>query len=106
MLTKYSVEFRISFRRHQITHHYRTDDPVALEEFIVELLEKGYRLESILHDGIPYHNMKPTRYSKPLPPSWRPNTCGSPWESTKQKRGIGSVFRRESAEGEFLKSGK
>jgi hypothetical protein len=53
MLTKYSVEFTISFRRHQITHHYRTDDPVALEEFIVELLEKGYRLESVLHEGIP-----------------------------------------------------
>ena len=53
MLTKYSVQFTISFRRHQITHHYRTDDPVALEEFIVELLEEGYWLESILHEGIP-----------------------------------------------------
>jgi hypothetical protein len=47
MLAKYAVEFTISFRRHQITHHYRTDDPVALEEFIVELLEK------VLREGIP-----------------------------------------------------
>ena len=41
MLTRYSVEFTISFRRHQVSHHYWTDDPVALEEFIVELLEEG-----------------------------------------------------------------
>lgn len=53
MLAKYTVEFAISFRRHQITHHYRTDDPVAVEEFIVELLEKGYRLEKVLREGIP-----------------------------------------------------
>ena len=53
MLAKYSVEFTISFRRHQITHHYRTDDPVALEEFIVELLERGYRFENIVHEGVP-----------------------------------------------------
>jgi len=53
MLAKYSVEFTISFRRHQITQHYRTDDPIALEEFIVELLEKGYRVEKVLHEGIP-----------------------------------------------------
>jgi hypothetical protein len=52
MLAKYSVEFTISFRRHQISHHYRTDDPVALEEFVVELLEKGYRVEKILREGI------------------------------------------------------
>jgi hypothetical protein len=52
MLAKYSVEFNISFRRHQITHHFRTDDPVALEEFIVELLEKGYRVEKVLREGI------------------------------------------------------
>ena len=53
MLAKYSVEFIISFRRHQVTHHYRTDDPVALEEFIVELLEKGHHLEKISHQGAP-----------------------------------------------------
>jgi hypothetical protein len=53
MLAKYSVEFTISFRRHQVTQHYRTDDPVALEEFIVELLENGCRVQNVLHDGIP-----------------------------------------------------
>ena len=54
MLAKYSVEFTISFRHHQITHHYRTDDPVALEEFIVELLEKGYRLAA-RRNSLPQH---------------------------------------------------
>lgn len=54
MLAKYSVEFTISFRSHQITHHYRTDDPIALEEFIVELLEKGYYVETVLREGIPW----------------------------------------------------
>ena len=53
MLAKYSVEFTISFRRHKMSHHYRTDDPVAFEEFIVELLEKGHRLENIFREGIP-----------------------------------------------------
>ena len=53
MLSKYSVDFTISFRRHQTAHHYRTDDPVALEEFIVELLERGHRVEAVSREGIP-----------------------------------------------------
>jgi hypothetical protein len=52
MLPKYTVEYSAGFRRQVPNHHYSTDDPVACEEFVSELLERGYRIAAIKHEGV------------------------------------------------------
>jgi hypothetical protein len=52
MLPKYTVEYSVHFNRHMQTNHYSTDDPVACEEFLVELLEHGFRICSLHHEGV------------------------------------------------------
>jgi len=52
MIPKYSVEYKISFRKHDHPAHYGTDDPVACEEFLGELLERSYKILAIKHEGI------------------------------------------------------
>ena len=52
MLPKYTVEYTTQFRRHAQTNHYSTDDPVACEEFVQELLERGFRIQAIKHEGV------------------------------------------------------
>jgi len=53
MLSNYSIEYSLSFRRHSppVHHTYYTDDPVACEEFLQELLERGFGLHAIKHNG-------------------------------------------------------
>lgn len=51
MLAKYKVEYAIPFKRHDEPHQYLTNDPVACEEFLTELLERGFKIKAILHDG-------------------------------------------------------
>ena len=51
MLPKYSIEYTVTFRKHDFMHHMGTDDPVAAEEFLEELLERGYKIRGIKHDG-------------------------------------------------------
>lgn len=51
MLAKYKIEYSVQFRRHAHTSHHLTDDPVGATEFLVELLERGFRILSIHHDG-------------------------------------------------------
>lgn len=51
MLAKYNIEYAIPFRKQTATHHHLTDDPVACEEFLADLLESGFRLVSIHHQG-------------------------------------------------------
>jgi len=51
MLPKYSIEYTVTFRKHDFMHHMGTEDPVAAEEFIEELLERGYKIRAIKHDG-------------------------------------------------------
>ena len=53
MIPKYTVEYAIQFRRHAQTNHYGTDDPVACEEFLVELLERSFQIRDIKHEGMP-----------------------------------------------------
>ena len=53
MIPKYTVEYGIQFRRHAQTNHYSTDDPVACEEFLVELLERGFQIRNLKHEGMP-----------------------------------------------------
>lgn len=54
MLKNYSVEYSLCFRRHSPPEHhfYYTDDPVACEEFVQELLERGMGLHAIKHQGV------------------------------------------------------
>ena len=40
------------FKKHAQTNRYSSDDPVACEEFIGELLERGYRIVEIDHEGV------------------------------------------------------
>jgi hypothetical protein len=53
MIPKYTVEYRIKFSKHIQSLHYGTDDPVACEEFVLDLLERGFRIDAINHEGVP-----------------------------------------------------
>lgn len=52
MIPKYTIEYTAQFRKHAQTHHYSTDDPVACEEFVEELLERGFSIRGIKHEGL------------------------------------------------------
>ena len=52
MIPKYTVEYTTQFRKHVQTNHYSTDDPVACEEFVEELLERGFAIRAIKHEGV------------------------------------------------------
>lgn len=52
MLPKYTVEYSTRLRRHAQTNHFSTDDPVACEEFVEELLERGFAIQAIKHEGV------------------------------------------------------
>jgi hypothetical protein len=51
MLAKYKIEYAIPFHGHEQEHHYTTDDPVSCEEFLSELLERGFKIKEVLHQG-------------------------------------------------------
>ena len=52
MLPKYTVEYTTQFRKHAQSSHYSTDDPVACEQFVEELLERGLGIRAIKHEGV------------------------------------------------------
>jgi hypothetical protein len=52
MIPKYTIEYTTKFRQHTQPNHYSTDDPVACEEFAEELLEKGFPIQAIKHEGL------------------------------------------------------
>ena len=52
MIAKYHVEYAVHFNKHAQTSHFQTDDPVACVEFLVELLERRFKLRGIRHDGV------------------------------------------------------
>jgi hypothetical protein len=52
MIPKYTVEYSPGFSRRPQPHHYGSDDPVACEEFLAELLERGFRIQTIRHEGV------------------------------------------------------
>ena len=51
MLAKYRIEYGVNFHGHTQQHHYLTDDPVTCEQFLSELLERGFTIGSIAHEG-------------------------------------------------------
>jgi len=52
MIAKYNIEFAAPFRKGAQTSHYQTDDPVTAEQFLAELLERGFKIREIKHDGV------------------------------------------------------
>jgi len=52
MLAKYNIEYAVPFQRHDQQHHHLTNDPVECEEFLAELLERGYKIMAISHEGV------------------------------------------------------
>jgi hypothetical protein len=64
MIAKYKIEYAIPFHRHDQPHHYVTNDPVACEEFLTELLERGFKITGILHDGVALPKVESDRIIK------------------------------------------
>ena len=52
MIPKYTVEYTTQFRKHAQPNHYTTDDPVVCEGFVEELLERGFAVHCIKHEGL------------------------------------------------------
>lgn len=52
MIPKYTVEYSTNLRHGGLVNHYSTDDPVNCEEFLAELLDKGYGVRGIKHEGV------------------------------------------------------
>lgn len=52
MIPKYIVDYHLRLKKHEHTTHYQTDDPLACEEFLVELLDRGARITAIKHEGV------------------------------------------------------
>ena len=52
MLPKYTIEYGIQFKKSSPTYHFSTDDPVSCEEFLTELLERGFHIIEIKHEGV------------------------------------------------------
>jgi hypothetical protein len=52
MLPKYTIEYTTRLGKHALTNHYSTDDPVACEEFVEELMEARYPIRAIHHEGM------------------------------------------------------
>jgi hypothetical protein len=57
MLAKYHIDYAVPFQRHDQTHSHLTNDPVACEEFLTELLERGFKITAILHEGVQLPNV-------------------------------------------------
>ena len=54
MIPKYHIEYAIELGGHREPHvrDFQTDDPVACDEFLVALLERGIRINAIKHEGV------------------------------------------------------
>ena len=52
MMPRYTVEYLMKFRGHSRPEQYATDDPVACEQFVEELLQLGLPIRAIKHEGL------------------------------------------------------
>ena len=52
MKPKYTIEYMFNSRNLAQVSHCSTDDPVACEELLEELLERGSRIKAIKHQGL------------------------------------------------------
>lgn len=51
-MAKFSIEYTARLKGHSPTLHYDNDDPVACEQFLVELLERGFQIGAIRHGNL------------------------------------------------------
>lgn len=52
MLAKYKIAYAIPFHNHEQSHDYLTNDPVACEEALTKMLDHGFKIKTILHEGV------------------------------------------------------
>lgn len=52
MLPKYTIEYTTRLGKHSQMSHYSTDDPIACEEFVEELMEARCPICAIRHEGL------------------------------------------------------
>ncbi len=52
MIAKYHIEYSASNHKASPALHYQTDDPVAVETFLCDLLRDGARIREIRHEGV------------------------------------------------------
>ena len=53
MLAKYKIKYAVTFHGHSHPSEHLTNDPVEAEQFLSELIERGFKIECILHEGEP-----------------------------------------------------
>jgi hypothetical protein len=64
MIAKYKIEYGIKFHGHTQEHHCLTDDPVACEQFLSELLERGFQIGGVYHEGVKLQKSESDRMIK------------------------------------------
>jgi hypothetical protein len=52
MMTKYTIEYAVDLRKSSLPARFTTDDPVACEEALEELLERNFAVKAIKHEGV------------------------------------------------------
>ena len=52
MIPKYTTEYSINLRKRAHLAHSSTDDPVACEEVLAELLDRGFAIRAVKHEGV------------------------------------------------------
>ncbi len=58
MKAKYDIEYAMGNRGYTRIKNFETDDPVACETFLMEALEKGYKIQDIRRDGLPIQGVR------------------------------------------------
>ena len=52
MIPKYTIEYAVNLRKIASPSRFSTDDPIACEEALEELLERSFALKGIKHEGV------------------------------------------------------
>lgn len=53
MIPKYHIQYSMEFGGHSSGRQdFATDDPVACEQILIALLERGLRIHTIRHEGV------------------------------------------------------
>jgi len=52
MMSKYTIEYAVNLRKSSLPARFSTDDPIACEEALEELLERNFAVKGIKHEGV------------------------------------------------------
>ena len=52
MIPKYTIEFATNLKKHAHTGHHSTDDPVECEAILEDLLDRGFAIRAVKHEGV------------------------------------------------------